>query len=54
MADPTCISTARILWRATRKYNMLLVIENPRRHEYMVWWMLTWHIVDSNMTYSGL
>jgi hypothetical protein len=42
MIDATCISAARILWRATRKYNMLLVTENRRRHKHMVWWMLTW------------
>jgi hypothetical protein len=36
MIDPTCISTARILWRATRKYNMLVVTENRQTHKYMV------------------
>jgi hypothetical protein len=48
------ILTARILWRATRKSNILLVTENRRRHKYMVWRMLTWLIVDSDMTCSGL
>jgi hypothetical protein len=48
------ILTARILWRATRISNILLVTENRRRHKYMVWRMLTWLIVDSDMTCSGL
>jgi hypothetical protein len=46
MIDPTCILTVRILWRATHKYNMLLVTENRRKHKYMIWWMSTWLIVD--------
>jgi hypothetical protein len=54
MIDPMCISTARILWHATRKDDMLLVIENDLVNVDMAWFILTWLIVDNDISCSGL
>jgi hypothetical protein len=54
MIDPHVFQLQKfVVCYSTHKY-ILSVTENRLIHKYMCWWMMTWRIMDIDMTYSRL